>query len=137
MANLVIACHRCNQAKADQRIEDFLRDRPEALEQVQAQRTAPLKDAAAVNGTRWALYRQLKALGLPLETGSGGLTKWNRLKQALPQSHWIDAAAVGASTPKSLRLIHVRPWLIEAKGRQARQMVNVDLENPLTRIDKV
>lgn len=126
VANLVIACHRCNQAKADHLIEDFLRDRPEVLERVQAQRKAPLKDAAAVNSTRWALYHQLKALGQPLETGSGGLTKWNRLKRALPKAHWIDAAAVGVSTPEPLRLTHVRPWLIEAKGRQARQMVNMD-----------
>ena len=126
VANLVIACHSCNQAKADHRLEDFLYDQPEVLKRVQAQRKAPLKDAAAVNSTRWALYERLKALKLPLETGSGGLTKWNRQNQALPKTHWIDAAVVGASTPDRLRLRHARPWLIEATGRQSRHMVNVD-----------
>ncbi len=126
VANLVIACHSCNQQKSDQFIEEFLRDRPEVLARIQAQRKAPLKDAAAVNSTRWAIYERLKALGLPLETGSGGLTKWNRQMQALPKEHWIDAACCGNSTPRSLILNRVRPWLIGAKGRQKRQMVNVD-----------
>jgi 5-methylcytosine-specific restriction endonuclease McrA len=126
VANLVIACRLCNQQKGDQSIEVFLADRPEVLTRVQAQRKAPLKDAAAVNATRWAIYERLKATGLPVETGSGGLTKWNRQKRALPKAHWVDAACCGASTPEQLRLLHVRPWLITASGRQRRQMRNVD-----------
>ncbi|HEX4206481.1 MAG TPA: RNA-guided endonuclease IscB [Ktedonobacteraceae bacterium] len=126
IANLVIACHRCNQRKADQALEGFLANRPEVLARVQAQRKAPLKDAAAVNSTRWALYAHLKALGTPLETGSGGLTKWNRASRDLPKRHWIDAACCGRSTPARLQVQHVRPWIIKATGRQARRMVNVD-----------
>jgi hypothetical protein len=42
------------------------------------QAKTPLKDAAAVNSTRWKLFNSLKELGLPVETGSGGLTKFNR-----------------------------------------------------------
>ncbi|WP_244421989.1 HNH endonuclease [Ktedonobacter racemifer] len=126
IANLVIACHRCNQSKADQALEAFLADRPEVLARIQAQRKAPMRDAAAVNSTRWALYAHLKALGTPLETGSGGLTKWNRASRDLPKRHWIDAACCGRSTPARLEVQHVRPWIIEATGRQARRMVNVD-----------
>ncbi len=124
--NLVIACHACNQVKGDQSIETFLADRPQTLARIQAQRTAPLRDAAAVNTTRWAIYERLKALGLPVETGSGGLTKWNRTKLGLPKEHWIDAAMVGRSTPDTVSVEKVRPWLIEAKGRQTRQMVTMD-----------
>jgi 5-methylcytosine-specific restriction endonuclease McrA len=126
VANLVIACHACNQQKSDQLLEDFLRDRPDVLACIQAQRKAPLKDAAAVNSTRWAIYERLKALGLALEAGSGGITKWNRQNRGLPKAHWIDAACCGTSTPHSLCLNRVQPWLIGAKGRQKRQMVNVD-----------
>ncbi|WP_236602051.1 HNH endonuclease [Ktedonobacter sp. SOSP1-52] len=126
IANLVITCHTCNQCKADQTLEAFLADRPEVLARVQAQRKTPLRDAAAVNSTRWALYESLKRLGMPLETGSGGLTKWNRTSRNLPKRHWIDAACCGRSTPERLRIQHVRPWNIEARGRQARRMVNVD-----------
>jgi 5-methylcytosine-specific restriction endonuclease McrA len=126
IANLVIACHSCNQRKADRTIEEFLADQPEILARVQAQRRAPLKDAAIVNSTRWALYEQLEATGLPLETGSGSLTKWNRQNRNLPKEHWLDAACCGRSTPDRLFVQAVRPWVIEAKGRQSRQMVNVD-----------
>jgi hypothetical protein len=61
-----------------------------------------------------------------VEVGTGGRTRWNRARLALRKTHWIDAAAVGASTPERLVVKHVRPWLIEATGRQARRMVNVD-----------
>jgi hypothetical protein len=37
----------------------------------------PLKDAAAMNSLRWALWRELSALGLPLEVGTGRCTKFN------------------------------------------------------------
>ena len=126
VSNLVIACRACNQAKADQPIEVFLADRPDLLGRIQAQLKTPLADAAAVNSTRWRLYEELQALSLPVEVGTGGRTRWNRSRMALPKTHWIDAAVVGASTPDRLRLRHVRPWLIEATGRQTRHMVNVD-----------
>ncbi|MDJ0508511.1 MAG: hypothetical protein QNJ64_04530 [Crocosphaera sp.] len=38
----------------------------------------PLKDAAAVNATDYKLFNFLKKLGLQVEKGSGGLTKFNR-----------------------------------------------------------
>ena len=126
VSNLVIVCHPCNQAKGDQPLEAFLADRPEVLRRVQAQRKAPLKDAAVVNGTRWAVYERLKASELPVETGSGGLTKWNRTTRGLPKMHWVDAACCGPSTPARLHLRAVCPWPIQATGRQKRQMVNVD-----------
>jgi len=126
VSNLVMACHGCNQAKGDHLLETFLADRPSTLERIQKQRKAPLRDAAAVNTTRWAMYERLQALGLPVETGSGGLTKWNRTRLGLPKAHWIDAVAVGRSTPEQVRVKHVRPWLMKACGRQARRMVNVD-----------
>ena len=68
-----------------------------------AQAKAPLKDAAAVNSVRWALYQGLAAFGLPLEVGTGGRTKWNRTRLGLAKSHWADAACVGAS-------VHLSDW---------------------------
>jgi 5-methylcytosine-specific restriction endonuclease McrA len=126
VGNLVIACRACNETKADQLVERFLADRPEVLARIQAQLKTPLADAAAVNSTRWRLYEELQSFGLPVEMGTGGRTRWNRTRLALPKTHWIDAAAVGASTPERLYLTHIRPWKIESTGRQARRMVNVD-----------
>ena len=85
-----------------------------------------MKDAAAVNATRWALFNRLKAIGLSVETGSGGLTKFNRVKRDLPKEHWIDAACVGQSTPEVLKADGVKPLKIKAMGHGKRQMCRVD-----------
>ncbi len=119
ISNLTLACEPCNTAKGTQTATEF--GHPE----IQARAKQPLKDAAAVNSTRWTLYQRLKATGLPLETGSGGLTKWNRTQRSLPKTHWLDAACVGTSTPATLTITGVSctsPLLITATGRHSRQM---------------
>jgi 5-methylcytosine-specific restriction endonuclease McrA len=125
-SNLTLACEACNQTKDSQDVGEFLKDKPEVLARLLAQAEAPLRDAAAVNTTRWALYERLKALGLPLEGGSGGRTKFNRSRQGLPKMHWLDAACVGASTPAGLRLEAVVPLTIKASGHGKRQMCGVN-----------
>ena len=120
-SNLVLSCHACNQAKGDQTAEEF--GHPE----VQAQANAPLKDAAAVNCTRRALHHQLLAVGLPMETASGGRTKWNRTQRGLPKTHWLDALCVGATTPERIRgWRDIVPLLIRAQRWQRRQMCLLD-----------
>jgi 5-methylcytosine-specific restriction endonuclease McrA len=99
VSNLTLACHSCNQAKGNQEVKDFLSGKPDLLKRVLGQLKAPLKDAAAVNATRWALFNQLKATGLPVSTGSGGKTKFNRTRLNLPKTHYFDAACVG-ETPE-------------------------------------
>jgi 5-methylcytosine-specific restriction endonuclease McrA len=126
-SNLTLSCVPCNVAKGTQDIRVFLAHEPERLARILAQTQAPLRDTAAVNTTRWALYERMVALGLPVEVGSGGRTKYNRMRQAIPKAHWTDAACVGASTPDVLRNWGaIRPLLITATGRQCRQLVNVD-----------
>ncbi len=73
-----------------------------------------------------ALYERLKALGLPVECGSGGLTKFNRITRDLPKTHWLDAACVGRSTPEHLVIKHVVPLRITATGHGSRQMCLMD-----------
>lgn len=125
-SNLVLSCPACNLAKGTQDVREFLKDCPDVLARIQAQRKVPLKDTAAVNTTRWMVYERLKALGLPVETGSGGRTRYNRATHQLPKTHWLDAALVGASTPQTLQIEGVCPLLITAQRRQRRQMCLVD-----------
>lgn len=122
ISNLTLACRGCNEQKGTQDLEVFLTDRPELAEQLLKQARAPLRDAAAVNATRWALYERLKSLGVPVECGSGGLTKYNRTSRGLPKTHWLDAANVGKSTPEVLRASGVVPLLISAQGHGSRQL---------------
>ncbi len=98
---------------------------PSRLEKILKQAKRPLADAAAVNTTRFALLNVLKSTGLPVETGSGGLTKFNRSQQNIPKSHWADAAAVGKSTPE-LIVKGVKPLLIAANGHGSRQSCRTD-----------
>ena len=110
ISNLALACTPCNQAKGSQTAAEY------GHPHVQAQAQVPLKDAAAVNATRYKVRDVLYAAGLPVETGTGGLTKFNRTRMGLPKSHWGDAACVGASTPEQLKIRPGQPLLIQAKG---------------------
>ena len=126
VSNLCIACEKCNSAKGTQDLAIFLKKKPELLKKIQAASKAPLKDASAVNATRWALFEQLKRFGLPIECGSGGLTKFNRISRELPKTHWCDAACVGKSTPETVHMKGITPLLIEAKGHGTRKMCYTD-----------
>lgn len=124
VSNLALACHPCNQSKGNQDIRDFLSGKPELLNRILKQAKSPLNDAAAVNSTRWALFQALKETGLPVATGTGGKTKFNRVRLDLPKSHWLDAACVGGV--ESLEVLISKPLLVAAKGHGTRQMCGTD-----------
>ena len=126
ITNLTLSCEICNQKKGTQHISTFLKGKPELLKKILTQSKTPLKDAAAMNATRWDLFRTLKQTGLPIECGSGGLTKYNRTKRNLSKSHWIDAACVGKSTPNNLSIEQVFPLYIKATGHGSRQVCNMN-----------
>jgi 5-methylcytosine-specific restriction endonuclease McrA len=124
-SNLTLACERCNIKKGTQDIKDFLKKDKPRLDKILKQTKVSLADSAAVNATKNKLLEELKALGLPVECGSGGLTKFNRTQQGLEKTHWIDAACVGLSTPK-LNIAGVKPLFIKAMGHGNRQFCNTD-----------
>ncbi len=119
ISNLCLACEPCNVSKGTQDIKNFLSAKPSILKRILSQAKKPLKDAAAVNSTRWALFNALIETGLPVSVGSGGQTKFNRVRLNLPKSHWIDAACVGSVD--SLRVLTKQPLLIKATGHGTRQ----------------
>jgi hypothetical protein len=125
-SNLVAACVPCNQKKGAQSVEVFLADQPAVLAKVKVRLKAPLKDAAAVNTTRYAIGDALKAVGLPVSFWSGGRTKFNRTNQDYPKDHWIDAACVGADGARVGLDPQARALNITATGRGQRQVVHSD-----------
>ncbi|MBU2774232.1 HNH endonuclease [Acidithiobacillus ferrooxidans] len=125
VSNLALACFPCNQRKSNRDVAEFLAHDPKRLARIEAQRKAPLRDAAAVNATRNILFGRLLELGLPIETGSGGRTRFNRSQQGYPKAHWIDAACV-EETGECVRLNpEYRPLQITATGHGRRQMQNM------------
>jgi 5-methylcytosine-specific restriction endonuclease McrA len=123
-SNLTLACRCCNEKKAALPVEVFLAKKPEVLKRILAQAKRPLKDAAAVNATRWALFNELKATGLPVEAASGGKTKFNRSRLGVPKTHALDAACVGKVN--SLRGWHVPTLQIKCAGRGSYQRTRLD-----------
>jgi 5-methylcytosine-specific restriction endonuclease McrA len=119
IGNLTLACKRCNTDKAALDIREFLAGKQERLAKILAGAKAPLSDAAAVNATRHALYERLVATRLPVETATGGRTKWNRSRLGLPKTHALDAACVGAVD--QLGRAATAPIAIKCAGRGSRQ----------------
>lgn len=63
ISNLCLSCEPCNKKKGIQPVQVFLKKKPDVLKRILAQAKAPLKDAAAVNSTRWLLFNRLKETG--------------------------------------------------------------------------
>ena len=120
MSNLAIACGPCNQRKGTQTACEF------GFPDLEVQARRGLKDAAAVNSTRLAVLEMLQQTGLPVETGTGGQTKYNRSKQGYPKSHWLDAACVGESGLGVMAIPDMQVLQITAMGRGSRQMCRVN-----------
>ncbi|NEO58209.1 MAG: HNH endonuclease [Okeania sp. SIO3B5] len=124
VSNLTLACAPCNQAKGNQDIKQFLNGKPDLLKRVLVRAKAPLKDAVAINASRWALFNALKSTGLSVSTGSGAQTKFNRRRLGLLKTHWLDAACVG--NIEALEVLTTQPLLIKSAGHGRRQVIQVD-----------
>ena len=125
VSNLTIACRSCNQKKSNQSVEQFVKDKSK-LNKLLAQAKAPLKDAAAVNATRYAIGESVKAFGFPTSFWTGGRTKLNRTAQNYPKDHFVDAACVGETGAKVEIKEDHKPLQIKAVGRGTHQTVRTD-----------
>lgn len=119
ISNLCLACGPCNTKKGAKSVEVFLAKKPEVLKQIQSQVKRPLKDAAAVNSTRWALFNALKKTGLPVSVGTGGRTKWNRIRFGIAKTHWLDAACVGIMD--SITVLIDKSMIVTCRGQGGRR----------------
>ena len=124
VSNLTLACVPCNTRKAARTIHEFMAHDPKRLATVLAQAKRPLKDAAAVNATRWALVTALTSTCLSVETGSGGKTKFNRTRLGLPKTHAFDAACVGQVA--AVAHWQVPTLTIKCTGRGSYQRTRLD-----------
>lgn len=117
VSNLVLSCQDCNRAKGNQTATQF--GHPE----VEARARQPLRDAAAVNATGYALVEALYVLGLPIRTWSGGRTRWNRDRFAMEKQHCLDALCVGELA--GVQAGKLKQVSITAQGRGSYQRTNV------------
>jgi 5-methylcytosine-specific restriction endonuclease McrA len=123
ISNLTLACIPCNQAKDDMPVKLFVTD-PVRLAKILRQAKAPLRDAAAVNSTRFATLATLRSLGIPVECWSGGRTKWNRHRTGTPKTHALDAACCGEMDALARAMAGTRR--VKATGRGQHQRTQTD-----------
>ena len=112
--NLTLACSDCNLKKSNAFLEDFSPKRAKTIAS-----KPPLQNAAAVNSTRNALWQKLTSLPLPCEAGTGGQTKYNRTRLAIPKTHALDAACTG--TLSQLHHWQIPTLHVRSTGRGAYQ----------------
>jgi len=93
-SSLVPACIPCNRNQGAEDMIDFLARDHSRFERILKQAKQPLKDAVAVNATRWTLEGALQLLGLPLSVATGGRTKFNRHRFLIPKTHALDSVCV-------------------------------------------
>lgn len=123
ITNLTLSCNPCNQKKDNLTAEEF------GYPDIQKQALNPLKDAAAVNAARKAIYKALGKLFGRIEVSTGGRTKFNRTRLGLPKTHYFDALCVGESTPGKVKQADmVQPLIIACKGRGQYCRTNTDAQ---------
>lgn len=126
ISNLVLSCRSCNEKKDNLPIEEYLKDNPALLKKIKAQLKSSLKDAAAVNITRKQIVKELENLNVPVLTGTGAETKYNRVSQGYKKEHYIDALCAGTTGTKVYIPSTLKPLLIKKERRNNRQMCLVD-----------
>ncbi|GET35425.1 RRXRR domain-containing protein [Microseira wollei] len=110
-----LSCEKCNLKKATKLVDEFWKTDSARLEKIKRQATASLKDATAVNSTRWALFHTWEGI-LPTRTGTGGQTKYNRTRFELPKLSNID----------SIKLLTRQRLRIKCTGWGTRKMCGTD-----------
>jgi hypothetical protein len=119
VSNLTLACEPCNLDKGNKTAAEY------GFPSIQAKVQQSLRDAAAVNATRYAIGNALKRFGLPVSFWSGGRTKFNRTSQGYTKAHWIDAACVG-DTGGNIQIPAINPLQAKAMGHGSRLFCRVD-----------
>jgi hypothetical protein len=111
VSNLTLSCRECNMKKGTKTAEEF------GYPAIQKQALKPLKDSSLLNSIRWKIYEVLVRTGLPVECGTGAITKMNRIARDLPKDHHFDAVCIGSSTPENILFTTDQTLHIKAKGR--------------------
>ena len=121
--NITTACRRCNIAKGDQPVEQFLSRRPAVLARIRAQLKKPLASATHLNVIIPSLLRHLKGEGHAVREWDAAATAANRKLHRIDKSHTNDAALLGYCTAVTNL---PAPLVFKATGHGRRQRMTPD-----------
>ena len=122
--NIVATCERCNRAKGNRPVEDYLGRRPKVLERVKTHLKSPMAAAAHLNAIIPRLLADLRDTGWTVTEHDAAQTAANRRVLDIPKSHFTDAAVLGPIT--SIRNMPGLILGVTAAGRGLRQRAVVD-----------
>ena len=121
--NIVAACRKCNYAKGDQPVEQFLSRRPAALARIRTQLKKPLASATHVNIIIPFLLRHLLDEGHSVQKWDAAATAANRKLHRIDKTHTNDAAMLGYCTAVTNL---PAPLVFKATGHGRRQRMMPD-----------
>ena len=121
--NITTACRRCNHAKGDLPVEQFLHRKPVALARIQTQLKKPLASATHLNVIIPTLLRHLQDKGHAIREWDAAATTANRRLHQVDKSHTNDAALLGYCTAVTNL---PAPLIFKAIGHGRRQRVTPD-----------
>ena len=122
--NVVAACERCNKAKGNRPVEEYLKRRPKVLARVQKHLKRPMAAAAHLNAIIPRLLAELRGNNWEVAEHDAAQTAANRRLLEIPKSHFNDAAVLGPI--RSIRNMPSQVLSIRAAGRGQRQRAVVD-----------
>lgn len=122
--NLVVACHDCNQQKANQSLKAFLKRRHQKLAAIRAKLGKELAPATHLNVILPRLLQELRNAGWHVVEHGAATTAAGRRICGIEKSHHGDAAVTGC--PASLRWMPDQPIRIKATGRGSYQRIMPD-----------
>ena len=121
VSNLITACKKCNDAKSNQSLDEFLAKSPERLRSIRSQMKKSLASATHMNQLMPLLIEALQATGLPLLQTDAITTAYTRKVLGIEKTHANDAACLGE--PTQVTNIPEIVQTIEAVGHGKRQML--------------
>ena len=92
VSNLAIACRTCNHQKGPRDAADF----GFPAIQRRADKFRAFRYSALTQSYKWALWRALKDLDIPLEATFGYITKYRRHQQHWPKAQVVDAMIIAS-----------------------------------------
>ena len=121
-SNLVTTCSKCNQAKGNKRLEEFLKDDPARLRSIKAQLKKTLSSATHMNQLIPLVLKGLKAVGIRFQETDAISTAYTRKRLGVSKTHANDAACLG--DPDRVINIAEEVTVIWSVGHGKRQMLN-------------
>lgn len=121
VSNLVVSCQKCNMAKDNQSVEEFLLGRPARLAAVKRIQRASLAGASQMNIIVPELLRRIEAMGVPVAEYDAYTTSWTRKRLGVQKTHVNDALCIGM--PDALTYLADRKTVVRSVGHGDRQML--------------